>query len=155
MVSEKHDHTYLFVPGRWTGKGVLSIIGGPSEQIALEIIVSKGGTGTITAHMELDFSEAQREGGVEIVYTISPDSEDTFKFVQYHSQLGELRGSGAMTDRSILITFQSEDGSYSGFEAMERIDDEHYHLRGTLSLNGMPSTVLEAAVRLTREEEEV
>jgi hypothetical protein len=133
---------------------MLSIIGGPSEQITLEAIVSHGGTGTITAHMEIDFKEAERDGGLELVYTISPNPGDTFRLTQHHSKLGRLEGSGAVTRRTILLTFRSEDGAYTGFEAAEKIDDDHYHLRGALSLNGMPSTVLEAAIRrLGREEQ--
>lgn len=141
------EHTYLFIPARWVGKGVLSIIGGPSEPITLEMIVSQGGTGTITAHMELDFRESQREGGLEMIYTVSPNGNDTFNLVQYHSKLGQLHGTGAVTSRTILLTFQSPDNTYSGFEAVEKIDDCHYHLRSALSLNGMPSSVLEAALR--------
>ncbi len=102
--------------------------------------------------MELAFSETHLEGGVEIVYTITPGPGDTFNFVQYHSQLGELKGTGAITQRSIFLSFLSEDGAYSGFETMERIDESHYNLRGALSLNGLPSSVLEAAVRRVAEE---
>jgi hypothetical protein len=143
------EHTYLFLPGRWVGKGMLTIIGGASEPITVEMIVSQGGTGTITAHLELDFSVSGREGGLEVVYTISPNGGDTFEIVENHSKLGTLLGTGAITKRTILITFQSPGGEYSGFEAMERIDERHYHLRSALSLNGIPTTVLEAAVRKT------
>ena len=147
MNSTPFGHTYLFTPGRWGGKGKLSIIGGPTESINLEMIVSHSGTGTITAHLEVDFNEANRAGGVEMVYTINLEDEESFSFVQYNSQLGELSGKGNTTASSILLTYQSEDGSYGGFEALERIDEENYRLRGTLSLNGMPSSVLEAAFR--------
>ena len=147
MKTRKYEHTFFFAPGRWVGKGVLTIMGGPSEPITLEMIASRGGDGTITARMELDFSQTEREGGVEIVYTISPSNSDTFVLDQYHSKLGKLSGSGALTKRTILLTYQSDDGAFSGFEAAEMIDDNHYHLRGALSLNGMPSSVLEAALR--------
>ena len=153
MRSKREEHSYMFRPGRWAGKGMLSIIGGPSEPITMEMIVSQGGTGTITAHLEMDFKEANREGGLEIIYTVSPNGSDTFKLVQNHSKLGRLEGTGAVTRRTILFTFQSPDGAYSGFEAMERIDENHYHLRSALSLNGMPSSVLEAAVRRMGDEE--
>jgi hypothetical protein len=126
---------------------MLSIIGGPSEPITLEIIASQGGTGTITAHMELDFSQTAREGGLEAVYTLSPSGKDSFDLVQNHSKLGRLEGHVVVTKRSIILTYSSADGAYAGFEAAERIDDDHYHLRGALSLNGMPGSVLEAAVR--------
>ena len=79
--------------------------------------------------------------------TVSPNGNDTFNLVQYHSKLGQLHGTGAVTSRTILLTFQSPDNTYSGFEAVEKIDDCHYHLRSALSLNGMPSSVLEAALR--------
>jgi len=145
--SGNNAHTFLFVPARWAGKGVLSIIGGPSEPITMEIIASRSGTGTITVHMELDFSQTNREGGVETVYTLSPNGKDSFELVQNHSKLGMLTGHAVVTKRTIIMTFQNEAGTYAGFEAAERIDDDHYHLRGALSLNGMPSSVLEAAVR--------
>jgi len=126
---------------------MLSIIGGPSEPITLEIIASQGGTGTITVHMELDFSQTKREGGVETIYTLSPNGKDSFELVQNHSKLGRLEGHAVLTKRTIILTFQNKDGTYAGFEAAEKIDENHYHLRGALSLNGMPSSVLEAAVR--------
>lgn len=147
MSTTPFGHTYLFIPGRWGGKGKLSIIGGPTEPINLEMIISASGTGTITAHLEVDFDESNRSGGVEMVYTIDLEDDESFKFVQYNSQLGELSGKGNTTEDSILLSYQSEDGSYGGYEALERINEEHYRLRGTLSLNGMPSSVLEAAFR--------
>ena len=72
-----HGHTYLFAPGRWGGKGKLSIIGGPTEAIDLQMIISHSGTGTITAHLEVGFDKGQREGGVELVYTIDLDESET------------------------------------------------------------------------------
>lgn len=151
MTTTPHGHTYFFTPGRWGGKGVLSIIGGPSEPITLKMIISQSGTGTITAHMEVDFNHQSRSGGVEVVYTINPGKDNSFKFVQYNSQLGELAGEGNTTHDSILLSYQSEDGSYGGFEALERIDEGHYRMRGTLSLNGMPSSVMEAALSRVRQ----
>jgi hypothetical protein len=142
-----NDHTYMFIPARWAGKGMLSIIGGPSEPITLEIIASQGGTGTITVHMELEFSQTERESGLETVYTLDRTGKDSYDLVQHHSKLGKLQGHAVVTKRSIILTFESDDGAYAGFEAAERIDENHYHLRGALSLNGMPSSVLEAAIR--------
>lgn len=147
MAKDRYDHTYLFSPGRWAGKGVLSIIGGPSEPVTMEVIASKGGSGTVTAHMEIDFSQAGREGGLEVIYTISGSGGDSFALDQLHSKLGKMSGNGAVTSRSILLTFSSDDGAYSGFEAAEMIDKDHYHLRGALSLNGIPSSIIEAALR--------
>lgn len=140
-----HGHTYLFAPGRWGGKGKLSIIGGPTESIELQMIVSHSGTGTITAHMEVGFDQGRREGGVELVYTIDLAEGEKFTFVQYNSQLGELSGEGNTTADTILLSYRSDDGAYGGFEALERVNETHYRLRGTLSLNGMPSSVMEAA----------
>ena len=128
MKHGNNGHTYLFSPGRWVGKGVLSIIGGSSEPIGVSMIVSQGGTGTITAHLELEFSETHREGGLEVVYTVSPKGKDTFDLMQHHSKLGRLVGKGAVTKQTILITFRSDDGTYSGFEAMEKVDAGHYHV---------------------------
>ena len=103
MRSKREEHSYMFRPGRWAGKGMLSIIGGPSEPITMEMIFSQGGTGTITAHLEMDFRETNREGGLEIIYTVSPNGSDTFKLVQNHSKLGRLEGTGAVTRRTILF----------------------------------------------------
>jgi hypothetical protein len=147
MSDSQHGHTYFFIPGRWGGKGTLSIIGGPTEQINLEMIISQSGTGIITAHMEVDFDETTHGGGVELVYTINANTPDEgFSFVQYNSQLGELSGEGSTTTDGIFLNYTSDDGAYGGFESLERIDEDNYKLRGTLSLNGMPSSVLEAAI---------
>lgn len=146
IMTTPFGHTYFFTPGRWGGKGKLSIIGGPTEPIILEMIISHSGTGTITAHLEVGIDDSQRAGGVELVYTIDLGDSGTFTFVQYNSQLGELAGEGSTTEEAILLAYQSPDGAFGGFEALERIDSENYRLRGTLSLNGMPSSVLEAAV---------
>lgn len=148
MSSSLHGHTYFFTPGRWGGKGTLSIIGGPTEQINLEMIISQSGTGIITAHMEVDFDDSTHGAGVELVYTINTDIQgEGFQFVQYNSQLGELSGEGNTTSEGIFLNYCSEDGAYGGYESLERIDADNYKLRGTLSLNGMPSSVLEAAIR--------
>lgn len=147
-MSSSNGHTYFFTPGRWGGKGKLSIIGGPTEQINLEMIISQSGTGIITAHMEVGFDDTTHGGGVELVYTIDADEQkENFSFVQYNSQLGELSGEGSTTAESIFLNYCSDDGAYGGFESLERIDDHNYKLRGTLSLNGMPSSILEAAIK--------
>jgi len=149
-MSSSHNghHTYFFLPGRWGGKGKLSIIGGPTEPIILEMIISQSGTGIITAHMEVGFDDTTDGGGVELVYTIDADDKhETFSFVQYNSQLGELSGEGSANEEAIFLHYTSEDGAYGGFEALERVDDQNYKVRGTLSLNGMPSSVLEAELQ--------
>jgi hypothetical protein len=97
--------------------------------------------------LEVDFDDEIREGGVELVYTIRINGKHSFDFTQYNSQLGVLSGEGSTTAEMILLNYKSEDGSFGGFEALEKIDKENYHLRGTLSLNGMPSSVLEAVFR--------
>lgn len=144
------SHTYMFIPGRWEGKGVLTIIGGQSEKIGLKMITTQSGDGTITAHLELDFNGTEREGGAEVVYTILPAEGATFRFVQLHSKLGRLHGACTVTGKAIIFNFSSSEGAYSGYEVLEKIDENRYHLRGTLSLNGMPSSVLEATLHRIR-----
>ena len=123
MSTTPNGHTYLFLPGRWGGKGTIQIIGGPTEIINLEMIISQSGTGTITLHMEVDFDESNRSGGVELVYTIVPTEDNTFEFIQYNSQLGELFGNGNTTDDLIQLNYQSKDGSFCGYQALERIEE--------------------------------
>jgi hypothetical protein len=144
MSSIPFDHTYLFSPGRWNGSGKLSIAGGSTEPIKLHLIISHSGSGTITAHMEVNFDEAAIGGGVELVYTIDLEENGSFSFIQYNSQLGTLTGKGSATESSILLSYQSEDGAYGGKETVFRHDDDNYSLRGTLSLNGIPSSLLQA-----------
>ncbi len=152
METAYQEHSYLFRPGRWAGKGILTIIGGPSEPISLEMISSLGGNGMITAQMVIELHTNGHEEGLELIYSLTPKKTDIFDFVQYNGRLGELRGKGAVTKRSIVLIYGSDDGTYSGFEAMEQVDEDHYHLRSTLSVKGVPTSILEAAVhQLERE----
>lgn len=146
MLSAMNNHTYFFMPGRWEGTGTLSIVGGASEEIILKMVVSQSGTGTITAHMEIDFSSEERAGGVELVYTINPPKGAGFSFVQYNSQLGELSGDGKIIDDKIFLEYQNSDGSYGGVETLERKSESFYLFRGTMSMNGVPGSRMEAEI---------
>lgn len=147
MLATAHNHTYFFIPGRWEGLGVLSIVGGASEEIRLKMVVSQSGTGTITAHMEIDFTNEERTGGVELVYTINPSKTNNFAFVQYNSQLGELSGQGKVDGETISLEYSNEDNSYGGAETLQRENDNSYSFRGTLSMNGVPGSIMEAEIK--------
>ena len=152
-MTAQNNHTYFFHPGRWEGSGRLSIVGGASEEIHLKMVVSQSGTGTITAHMEVDFVSEDRSGGVELVYTINPFKSNNFQFVLYNSQLGELSGQGNINDNKIQLEYANLDNSYGGSETLTMKREDLYSFKGTLSMNGVPGSVIEAELKRLNGEE--
>ncbi|HDP99555.1 MAG TPA: hypothetical protein ENN22_10300 [bacterium] len=123
-------HTFLLEEGIWRAEGIYR----GADQKA----ISSEGEAKITHHAFLWINEGvmrmQLEKPIEIHnrYEIVPlaPARDFTSFIAINPTSGKLFGKLMLVDDTILSSFVSESGEYSGTEVLIKINDELYNNRG-------------------------
>ena len=128
-------HTYILVEGKWKAKGVYY----DQEANKLEV------TGETTIEHLPDewildgFMELKTEEPIRFYnkYSIIPKEEDKdfTVWTSVNPALGRLKGKFMIIGDTILSSYISEDGVYSGAECLYRISENKYLNRG-FAFNG-------------------
>jgi len=127
------EHTFLFTEGIWVAKG--DYYDEANNRVPVE-------GKTITTHLDNlwineGYMELQLEQPVrfENRYEIIPFSSDFTIWKSFNPALGTLQGKFAIFDDTIVSTYISEDGQYSGVECVIKISDARYSSKG-FAFNG-------------------
>jgi len=123
-------HTFLLEEGKWIARGVYSDEKG-------EIVQVEGQT-TIIHKDEVWINEGSMKvltnTPVEFFnrYEITPfvHGGEMTDWKSFNPALGELKGKFMIVLDSIMSKYVSEDGQYTGFEYLKKIDDLTYENRG-------------------------
>lgn len=127
------EHTFLFTEGIWVAKG--DYYDEANNRVPVE-------GKTITTHLDNlwineGYMELQLEQPVrfENRYEIIPFSSDFTIWKSFNPALGTLQGKFAIIDDTIVSTYISEDGQYSGVKCVIKISDARYSSKG-FAFNG-------------------
>lgn len=126
-------HTFLLSEGSWIAKG--NYYDELNNSITLE------GKSVIT-HTEIlwlneGYMELQLENPIrfENRYEIVPFANDFTSWKSFNPALGILQGRFAIVDDTIISTYVSEDGQFSGVECMIKVNKSTYTSKG-FAFNG-------------------
>ena len=129
-------HTFLFQEGVWVASGFYT---GENNQL----IPLRGET-TISHQEDIWVNQSR----MRILLKNPMEFQSSYEIVPFGSDrnfttwtslnpaLGRLAGKFVVVDDSILSFFQSEDGQYTGFEYLRKLDDTTYTNRGALFNGG-------------------
>ncbi len=122
------DHTYLLREGRWEALGTtIDTAGNANVAVGWFVVVHQKDKWTIEAQMN------EFHNTCEVI----PRKADAaaMPYASVNPALGKFKGWFALFEDTILSSFQSEDGRYTGSEAMRMIDADTYDVRGALYLD--------------------
>lgn len=122
------EHTYLYLEGIWGVKGHYYDednfpvpVNGRSE------IHHRDGLWINESFMRVSGNEQEE---VRNAYEIVPFASDFTVWNSVDRTMGRLIGKYMVVDDTIISTFLSEDGEFSGFECMIKKSDTRYLVRG-------------------------
>ena len=124
-------HTFLLKEGHWVADGVFFGPGGVESPARGYTTVTHGED---LWKVEGELIVGENEMIVRNSYEVEPYREGgrSFAWHSVNPALGLLLGMFAIVDDTILTRFISEDGEYSGVEAVRMIDQDTYESRGAL-----------------------
>jgi hypothetical protein len=128
MLASVRDHTYLLREGRWEALGTLiDTAGNANVAVGWFVVMHQSDKWTIEAQMN-EFHNT---------YEVIPRKADAaaIPWTSVNPPIGNLKGWFALFEDTILSSFLSDDGRYSGSEAMRMVDADTYDVRGALYLD--------------------
>lgn len=143
------SHTYLFVPGIWTGRGTFwREDGEPLPAECRTEVAHQSDCWLITGSLRVLGSPP-----VEFrnAYSIVPPTRNggCLKWSSENATLGKIQGTFSVLDHCILSTYTCESAGYHGAEHYGCIDADHYQASGVLLLEARRLSSWE--ILLTRE----
>lgn len=132
------NHSYIFQEGVWTANGVYM---GADEKVVPctgEVNITHGGEVwllecRLTIAPQSDEKETQRMKNI-----IEPWAEGrkATAWTAVNPELGEIRGRYVLVEDSIVSSYETKDGEYSGMEFISKTGDDTYTSRAALLHRG-------------------
>lgn len=124
------NHTYLLEEGEWIARGVYSDEKGNIVQVEGHTFISHQDEVWINDGSMKVLTDTP----VELFnrYEITPftDGSEMTTWKSYNPALGVLKGIFLIIEDTIMSKYSTEDGRYTGFEFLKKIDDVTYENRG-------------------------
>jgi len=132
------EHTFLFKPGLWTGRGILMDPGGAEQPVECRVDIRHGSGGWL-----VETETAKQGGGTLSISVIKarPPGE-TARSMTWESEdpeMGSLKGKFMVAGDSIVSSCETEAAggdNYSGLEFFIRAGDDLYMNRGARFKSG-------------------
>ncbi len=125
-------HTFLFEPATWIATGVYFDAENNPIPAAGETTI----THTQSVWMNVGAIKVFGLNPLEIknCYEIIPFEKEASltAWKSFNPSLGNVTGKFIIVDDTIISTFTSESGEFTGIECLHRIDDRCYHNRGVI-----------------------
>ena len=127
-------HTYFTETRNWRAEGTYCDEKGAKFPLTGEVnVVCTGKESALGGYLEVAFETPLR---FENNYKISPVDDHTYSWESYNPALGTLRGSFSVLGDYILSIYVSEDGLYSGTEALRQVAPYTYENAGACFCGG-------------------
>lgn len=127
------EHTFLFSEGTWASKGLYyDEFSNPVPVSGQSIIKHKDNVWTNEGYMVLELNNPIR---FDNRYEYTQTEKDFTGWTSFNPALGTLQGKFTFIDDTIISTYISDNGQYSGVECMVKINDTTYTSKG-FAFNG-------------------
>ncbi len=124
------DHAYLFQPALWEGEGRMDVAVIPTPQpVSCTVRV---GHAPGRWQLEVVLGEGQTRWELEP----PAPGEQSLRLHGHSPDFGALTGLLTVVDESLLLFYESADGSMKGGETLQRLTADSYQLRGALFIDG-------------------
>jgi hypothetical protein len=136
-------HSFIFSPGRWLGKGTITIQGAVKPigfYVCWQISQAKGESFTATQTVEI-------EGVAEHVvtsYVFIDITETTFAVFLDSNSVGQVVGKGILTPDTVAWEYHAPE--LEGFEVYKKQENGHYSLHAEYSSTSQYRTIIEGIV---------
>jgi hypothetical protein len=130
------SHTFLFVPGVWTGTGTLwRTDGEPLETVSRTEIAHRQDCWLLSGTLKVLGAPPTEFVSAYLIEPLAP-GQRSVKWSFDSAMFGSLRGRFTMIGRSILSAFGCDVSGYHGSEHLGQIDPDSYRSTGMLLLKG-------------------
>lgn len=128
-------HTYFYRTMGWKASGIYYDEEGAASALAGEVqVIRREDKWSLQGFMEVLTEQPTRFTNI---YTIFPSSSNmTLRWESSNPKLGTLTGTFEIIGDSIISTYRSKDGVYSGTETLIQIDEKTYYNVGISFRNG-------------------
>lgn len=145
------EHTFLIEPGRWTLEGtwLSRDVSTPPLSVRGAILIAWSRDDWFTMVMKLGFPTTSPAESISLQYRGRLTSSDRqYTFVLQHSQLGRVEGEGWIAPESIVQRYWALNDRQrrTGFEALHRLDSDHYHWSSGIMAGHYLTTAMEATL---------
>ena len=138
-------HTYFTETRDWHAEGTYCDAEGATFPLTGEVnVICIGKESTLGGYLEVAFNPPLR---FENNYKITPVDEYTYTWESYNPELGTLRGSFSVLSDYILSLYVSEDGTFSGTEALRQVAPYTYENAGACFCKGVRLSSWVAVIR--------
>ena len=123
------NHTYIFEEGIWKASGKFYDENNNCTEVTGETEIKHKGAWILDGYMELKLDDPIRFSNKYTIEPIGQGKDFTF-WSSVNPILGTLLGKFMIIGDTILSSYESEDGQYSGTESLTILDSETYKNRG-------------------------
>lgn len=137
------DHSFIFSPARWLGKGAINIQGAAKPlpfYIRWQITQAKGEAFSAVQTVEID----EVEEHVVTSYFFTDITKDTFAVFLDSKTIGQVVGKGIITPQTVGWEYHSP--LLEGFELYTRQENGHYAIKAEYTSTNHYRTIIEGTI---------